>query len=156
MKHNLYKLYTKLGLVLYPLVLPLARIFLRRSQRAYILFYDQGQVLLVKNWLSTDEWLLPGGGIRSNESPESAALREVHEELGLQVKAQLSLLYSGHWQTDNLGFHYYIYLAEQNFDTIKRRKLEITEVKFVSVQELNSINIKPEALHCINKLLKEH
>ena len=30
-------------------------------------------------------WAVPGGGIEPGESPEEAARREVHEELGLDV-----------------------------------------------------------------------
>ncbi|GAA3169346.1 MULTISPECIES: NUDIX domain-containing protein [Streptomyces] len=50
---------------------------------ASVLFTDVlGRVLLVKP-VYRRQWLLPGGGVESGESPAEAAAREVAEELGL-------------------------------------------------------------------------
>jgi 8-oxo-dGTP pyrophosphatase MutT (NUDIX family) len=45
---------------------------------------DRGNILLIKpNYKKT--WQLPGGGVNNDEGPEEAALREVKEELNLQL-----------------------------------------------------------------------
>ena len=45
---------------------------------------DRGNILLVKpNYKKT--WQLPGGGVDNGESPESAVVREVSEELNLAI-----------------------------------------------------------------------
>lgn len=45
---------------------------------------DQGRVLLAKPDYKKS-WQLPGGGVDDNESPEQAAVREVKEELNLDI-----------------------------------------------------------------------
>jgi ADP-ribose pyrophosphatase YjhB (NUDIX family) len=47
---------------------------------------DTGRILLVKPTYN-DVWHLPGGVVEAGESPAAAAVREVKEELGLDVAA---------------------------------------------------------------------
>lgn len=44
-----------------------------------------GDVLLLKHSYGPDVWSLPGGGLGKGEDPLEAALREVREELGLEL-----------------------------------------------------------------------
>ena len=50
-----------------------------------IVYRDDGDILLVKNRFSRQEWALPGGGVNRNESYEQAAVRETLEEIGLNI-----------------------------------------------------------------------
>ncbi len=50
-----------------------------------ILNANHSQVLLVKRG-DVPVWVLPGGGIEFNESPEEALKREIEEETGYKVK----------------------------------------------------------------------
>ena len=52
-----------------------------------LVFTDEaGRILLVKPTYN-DVWHLPGGVVEAGESPAAAAIREVKEELGLDVEA---------------------------------------------------------------------
>jgi ADP-ribose pyrophosphatase YjhB (NUDIX family) len=57
----------------------------KRMVAGVLFFNDEEKVLLVKpNY--KEGWGIPGGIIEREESPRDAAIREVHEELGLTVE----------------------------------------------------------------------
>ena len=61
---------------------------------------DRDNVLLVRHTYGSSAWDLPGGGIKRGEEPESAARREIAEELGISIDEWQSLgavmIASGH------------------------------------------------------------
>lgn len=56
-----------------------------------ILVNRSNQVLLVRHSY-TDMWFLPGGGVHKKESLPNALARELQEELGVEMKEDISLL----------------------------------------------------------------
>lgn len=65
--------------------------------RAIILNKDKSKILLVKN-ITLKEFHLPGGGIEKNEIGENAIIREIKEELGMNITTLYKLgkyLYKG-------------------------------------------------------------
>lgn len=51
--------------------------------------------MLLSHRCDSDFWCLPGGGVESGEAPWQAAVREVREEVGLEVEVErLTGLYS--------------------------------------------------------------
>lgn len=63
-----------------------------------VIFDDQEQVLLCHR-RDIDAWNLPGGGVEQGESPWDAVLREVREEVRLEVEVvRLTGLY---WKPDD-------------------------------------------------------
>lgn len=52
-----------------------------------VMIHDQGRVLLVKRAINPErgKWALPAGYVNATEDPRQAAIREAHEETGLQV-----------------------------------------------------------------------
>ena len=60
---------------------------LRTTGVKVMVFNDRGELLLIRNsYGNSEHYLLPGGGVARGESPAAAAIREVHEELGIQVR----------------------------------------------------------------------
>ena len=60
-----------------------------------VVWNEDHQLLLVKSWLSQNEWNLPGGGVDKGETPSAAAVRELKEETGIEATAaDMTLLYS--------------------------------------------------------------
>ena len=61
------------------------RIGSKKDRVRVIVYRDDGDILLVRSRFSRQEWALPGGGVKHNESYEQAAVRETLEEVGLRV-----------------------------------------------------------------------
>jgi mutator protein MutT len=62
------------------------RIFLNVT--GVVVFNDQGEVLLQKRSKTEELWGFPGGVMELGESATEAAIREVREETGLEVKIE--------------------------------------------------------------------
>lgn len=58
----------------------------KRMGAAALLSDDRGRVLLVEPTYQ-DHWEIPGGTVEADESPYTAVVRELREELGLPVRA---------------------------------------------------------------------
>lgn len=108
-----------------------------------IFFNEAGEVLIVKPSYK-DYWSVPGGVIDKNESPRDAALREVKEEIGLDLKSMqfvcldyMSSQNSGYSTHDeNIQFIFYGgVLTAEDIKGIKLDEEEISEFKFVSKEE---------------------
>jgi len=52
---------------------------------------DSDRILLVRHTYGPREWDFPGGGLKRNESPLSAARRETREELGVDIDHWLAI-----------------------------------------------------------------
>jgi 8-oxo-dGTP diphosphatase len=61
----------------------------RRPHEGALVAIDVGQALLLVRSSYRIAWNFPGGGIRSAETPEAAARRELTEEIGLTPDAAL-------------------------------------------------------------------
>lgn len=82
------KLWQALGMSGFWLLSPVLLVYLRLNARTRVVIVADGQILLVKPWLGTGRWDLPGGGLKLQESTRDGAVREVFEETGIELKPQ--------------------------------------------------------------------
>ena len=66
-------------------------IFRPKVRGARCLIESSGQFLLIRQTYGDMLWTLPGGLIKSSETPEAAIRREVREEVGLELSELRSL-----------------------------------------------------------------
>ena len=76
------------------------RTFFHQSAGAVVLSDDR---CLVIRRADRDEWILPKGHLEEGESPENAAVREVREETGLEVRILEYVGDTRYWFGPGLG-----------------------------------------------------
>lgn len=82
------------------------------------------------------EWNFPGGGIRRGESPESAAQRELTEEIGLSALWLVPVgVLSGLWDGRRDRVHFFETRLEQ-LSELRLDNREIVEAQLVSLSDL--------------------
>lgn len=130
-------------------------IYFRKGHRSRVLIHDGDKILLVKGrwklWFGDDLWSLPGGGIRETEQPVEAAVRELNEELGLQITAGQLKPLSDRMISEH-GLRYHAYFFELELSTTTELHLQPSEIAVA--QWLESVNIstdslKPEVQHAL-------
>lgn len=67
-----------------------------RPNVGIIIFNDEGKLLWAKR-AGQNAWQFPQGGIRHNEKPEQAAIRELYEEVGLEPEDVEIVARTGKW-----------------------------------------------------------
>lgn len=150
---NFLNNYVSLGRLAHRLAMPLSRYYFRRTNRAYVLITRGRKVLLVKNWFGDGKWAMPGGGMKKHEGPEDAVIRELKEELGIEVARKgLRTIDQGRWLTDNLGHQYYVHHATSFTGMIKPDGREITAAEWIEFGSLTVHNSSPEILRALEKL----
>lgn len=114
-------------------------------------------------------WLPPGGHIDRDELPEEAALREVKEETGLDVKLynpdqKMGFTYSKqilrpmHVLLENINkFHQHIdsiFFATANTFNVKSGEGETDDLKWVTIDELDTVDVKDDVRELSIQALK--
>lgn len=78
----------KLGTILFYLCWPLVWFYAPLRVRVRTIIEYNGKVIVVKNWFGPNSWQLPGGGIKIGESSLDTGIREVKEELNIDITEQ--------------------------------------------------------------------
>ncbi len=122
---------------------------------------EKGEVLLGKRnepYLPElhEKWEFPGGHIDFGEDAETALVREVKEETGLDVKIirLLPKIYSNIWKIKNkdcqailIAFH-----CEAIGGILKSDNVEISELKYFKPEDINYQNCLPKTKEIIDLL----
>jgi 8-oxo-dGTP diphosphatase len=93
---------------------------------------DKKQVLLIKR-RDTPVWVLPGGGIEADETPEQAVCREVWEETGLRVRVVRKV--ANYTPINSLSKPTFLFECEK-VDGIPRTGCETKEISYFDLDHL--------------------
>ena len=122
----------------FPILIALKRIFNIYIEGSKAIVISSGEVLLIKHNYGHPNWTLPGGRINRKESPEQAMVRELKEELGLNLFNQFKFLNKIEvFGYDRTGV--FVFLVELDWhqrEMLKIDPIEIKEVQWFNLKEL--------------------
>lgn len=130
-----------LGKISFWLLWPALYFYLKSSIRSRVIISSGERILLIRNWLGPGDFTLPGGGIHKNEKPKEGVVREIKEEIGLDIDANLLIPIIEKFLASEKGHRYSCYsysLKLSEVAKINRQKFEIAEIKWVETSDVLS------------------
>jgi 8-oxo-dGTP diphosphatase len=116
--------------ILSRIIRPLFQVF-----AAAVIFDENKNILLVKStYQRFHPWGLPGGSLEYGEHPEEAVVREVLEEMGLNVCIERFLLVNS-WLPDRVGLYYLCRIIDGTFHPTE----EVSEFAYFPLEDLPDI-----------------
>jgi len=146
------KLPKSLGTVAFWLTWPALWIYLKNSKRTRVIITYRGEVLLIKAWLGTSDWALPGGGRHRNETAEAAGIREVMEETGIDINTCEKRELFTDRAINELGFSFThsCYVAElQKKPKTALQRSEVVKAIWASQKQLQSLKLSKASKACL-------
>jgi len=123
---------------------------------AIILMRDN-KVMLVKEVLedNKEHWIFPGGGVDFGETIEEAGIREIKEELGLNVKIKEFLGFKEIIRTQ-FNYHALIFflIAEPLNDDITKIE-KVLDSRYFTLSEALGLSIVDSARWAIEEIIKK-
>lgn len=94
-------------------------------------------------------WEFPGGKVDNGESPEEALLRELEEELGLEVEIELPLIFGVHEET---GLRILLLFYRARIRAGEPTGREGQALKWVSAADLPAVPTPPADAELVRRL----
>lgn len=132
----------KIGRLIYITTMPIRRLYKSDKVRSYGVIEYQNKVLVIKNWIGSGVWSLPGGGSQAGENSIQALRREVHEETGLTIEeTSVKLLVEGEHAREFGKKRYAIFhVPVKNKPATVINYLEIIEHQWVETHKLDDLH----------------
>lgn len=114
----------------------------RKYMGAGVIFIDELHRVLIVKTTYKETWEVPGGSVDKDESLLDSAVRELKEELNLNIdRSQLQLVttdyrHPGEGRPESIQFHFWGGVIDPVLITVDND--EITEYKFVDPSELGN------------------
>jgi 8-oxo-dGTP pyrophosphatase MutT (NUDIX family) len=141
------KVQETLGKLLFWLAWPAFWMISPHRPRTRVLLTCSDSVLLVKNFVSTGRWGMPGGGLHRGEDPHEGAVRELFEETGVILAPPQNLALLGKVVAHEYGlaaptFYFAAELEKPSYP--HKQPFEIAAVEWVDRAHLTSDNCTRE------------
>lgn len=136
------KLYAVLARLAAIAAFPVTMFILHNSRRVRVVILADQSILLQRTSMGVQKWSLPGGGVTNHENDQSAAVREVAEEVGLTINPE-QLIYLGEDYRNESGrrfpkftrVYFAVHLSAKT-NPVVNRPFEILEAKWFPLSQL--------------------
>lgn len=108
-----------------------------------VLLDDYGRLLLLHRYIGEGQWELPGGKVEKDEEPAAAAVRELHEELGVSVQLARALGGAA-FELNGREYHYQWFLGAivaGEPEAVETDKFD--DFDYFEVEDLSSLALSP-------------
>lgn len=135
---------------------PVQRVVLPRQHRTRVIIAAEDKVLVVRGWIGTGQWELPGGGVHKREDLVQAAIREVREETGLELQPkQLTKLFEMESQSYKLPFTFTCFSVDLPEPvSAKGRQVEIVDTAWLKPQNITKSNATANTYNAVQSWMK--
>lgn len=137
-----------LGTVIFVLAWPFWMLYFRLySRRSRVVVVAAGSMLLVKSWLGTGAWGLPGGGAHRGEELVVSAIRELKEETGIDT-TDTALRFIGRRTNHRPGFSFqseFFVLELPEKPKLHIRRSEIADAKWIKLERPTKLKLDEDA-----------
>lgn len=102
----------------------------------------EGKILLTQRHPDKDFgllWECSGGGVFAGESSIEGAVRELKEEIGVEV-TEAGLQFMGSLRTKHYFVDSYLYVADIDLKMLNLQKEEVVDAKLVTLEEFEAMN----------------
>ena len=128
------------------------------SDRACVAILNEGKILMVRQtYRGSTFWTFPGGSIEPDETPQQAAIREVKEEVGLDVEL-LRMLRQCSRSTSNGTYFCYLGRITGGNLTLADNDQELHDVQWFRLNEVHTHPevdpIWPGLPHCVSLFIR--
>ncbi len=106
---------------------------------------DEGKILLMRTRALPDKWQPVGGGVKKDETPEQTIIREVKEELSIDIDPRYSVFNSSQAYDfgDGTVYFYTIPVERSLIELISIKASEVLEARWVPVDEFKDLSYYP-------------
>lgn len=126
-----------IGTIVFWLSWPGLWLYLRGTTRSRVLIICDQRFLVVKSWLGTGQWDLPGGGLHKSEIAVDGAIREVYEETSLKLNShQFRQILKD--RISKFGLSYKIIgfvVILENLPKVKAQRSQIRALQWINFQD---------------------
>ena|SRR5581483_436284 len=134
--------------IAYPLLKIYWFILRPQTQGVKVIIRYKNQVLFIENTYRHNYWYLPGGGVKKGEEPENAGIREIKEELSInltKIKDHGILTFVDENKRDQV----WVYSATVNNPKFSIDPKEIKKAKWIKIKDFTKEDLSPNTLKCL-------
>ncbi|MGH7240812.1 MAG: NUDIX hydrolase [Candidatus Saccharimonadales bacterium] len=131
------------------------------SKRARVVLRHDDEILLIRDssryFSDQTLWTLPGGGIHAGEEATDAAVRELHEELGVSIEPDilrfLSRERSGGYRLRYTAYFYDAQVTQKPKLVVPSK--EVCDAQWFSIEAASQLPLKREAYRVLQLLAEQ-